>query len=398
MINEYLNLTQFKPTGYPVRHRHKEPFEPRITVTPAFSARIRRIKELDVEFDRFILSADDYFDLITDAYASNIHWSTSLEGNPLSEGEVRMVTRATLSGNIAEKKGGPTQEIINHLVNVAYPNMFQLPWSHQKVCLLNGFLMADTGNPAKVGAYRSTRAMVGDTSTGEEYFIAAPPEHITDEMGRLLEWTNVQAPVYDPIIAATVMFHEFESIHPFEDGNGRTGRCLFHLYLQQRALKNSHLCKIDHKLLENSELYYDLLAYTDETGSYKELIEMVSIAILKSYEEAYEVLSNKDLLSRGLDETSRRLLIKARAHREYFTISDAKNWVEGKGEQTIGRRLMELEEHGALESVGQTRAKRYRFKDPLTGFKERLAKRKEQWRQDLDQCPPTAPRSGEERI
>jgi len=339
-------------------------FDSKITVSPEFAARIRRIKELDIEFDRFILSASDYFDLVADAYASNIHWSTSIEGNPLSENEVRLVTRKTLSGDVAESKGGPAQEVINHLVKIYAPGAFGFPWDERKICLLNAYLLGDTGNKAKSGEYRDARAYVGNIATGEEHFIPAELEWIKGEMAQLMEWTNQRALIYEPIIAATVMFQELESIHPFEDGNGRTGRCLFHLYLQYRALNNSHLCMIDHKMLEDQELYYDLLAYADETGSYRELIDLVSIAILKSYEEAYQALSRKDLLSSGLDESSKRLLIKAKAHKDYFSLAEARGWLGEVGEQTIRKRLVELEEAGALESVGRTRSKRYRMKDP----------------------------------
>lgn len=372
MVNKYYNLSRFKPKGFPVRHRHKDVFDPRITISPEFSSRVRKIRELDVEFNRFILRADDYFDLIADAYASNIHWSTSLEGNPLSEDEVRIVTRETLSGMGRERKGGPSQEVVNHLVKVYAPNAFELPWTDRTICRLNEFLLSDTGNTARIGEYRESRVMVGDVITGEEHFIPAPPEYISDYMARLLEWTNGQAAAYEPIAAATVMFHEFESIHPFEDGNGRTGRCLFHLYLQHRALNNSHLCMIDRKILEDQDLYYDLLGYADETGSYKELIDLISIAILESYEEAFQTLSRKDLLGSGIDETSKRLLIKARAHKEYFSLAEAKEWIDLVGEQTIRKRLNELEELGALESIGRTRSKRYRMKDPLLKYKERI--------------------------
>ena len=369
MINELHQLTHYKPSGYPVKHRYKDGFNPRITVRKEFGPRVRKIRELDLELDRYILSASDYLELVTEAYASNIHWSTSLEGNPLSESEVQIVTRETLSGNMKESRNGPVQEIINPLINLHSPDAFCLPWSDSTICALNHLLLKGTGSSTTIGKYRDWPAMVGDPQTGEEHFIPAPHEWILKEMAQLLEWTNVQALVYEPLIAATVMFHEFESIHPFGDGNGRTGRSLFHLYLQQRALKNSHLCKIDHKLIENKDLYYDLLAYTDQAGSYEELIELVSIAVLKSYEEAQEALSKRDLLSTGLDETSKRLLIKAKAHKDYFSRTEAASWVDKMSEQTVGKRLNELEEMGALESKGQTRAKRYRMKDPLADFK-----------------------------
>lgn len=356
-----------------MRHRHKEVFDPQMTVSKEFGPRVRKIRELDIEFDRYILKASDYADLITEAYASNIHWSTSLEGNPLSEDEVRIITRETLFGNMKESRSGPVQEIINHLVNMCSPEAFCLPWSDSTVCMLNHVLLEGTGSSVPIGKYRDRRAMVGDPLTGEEHFIPAPPEWIPGEMAQLLEWTNNKSLVYEPIIAATIMFHEFESIHPFADGNGRTGRSLFHLYLQQRALKNSHLCKIDQKLIENTDLYYDLLAYTDQTGSYDELIEMVSIVVLKSYEEAREALSKRDLLGTNLDDASKRILINAKAHKEYFSRLEAMEWVDGLSEQTVGNRLNALEEIGALESKGKTRSKRYRMKDPLADFKTAIS-------------------------
>lgn len=377
MINEYQNLTAFKPKGYPVKHRHKETFDPHISVGPEFVRRVKRIRELDLDFDRFILSADDYFDLVTEAHASNIHWSTKLEGNPLTENEVKRLTRDTMSGNIHEKNSGPNQEVINHLFNILHPGAFGLPWKHETICLLNKFLLDGTGNPALSGQYRKKHAMVGDPATGEEHFIAAPPEFIAQEMGTLLEWTNDRAWIYDPIIAATTMFHEFESIHPFEDGNGRTGRCLFHLYLQDRALKNSHLCKIDRKMVEDADLYYGLLGYTDETGSYKELLDFVSIAILRGYEEAYDALSKKDLLSTGLNENAKRILIKAKSFKGYFSIKDARTWIDSLSDQTIGKYLSELEGLGALESIGRTKSLRYRMKDPLVQFKDMLEQKRE---------------------
>lgn len=374
MINDYSYLTQFKPRGYPVSHKRKVPFSPRITISREFTERINRVRELDQEFERFILRADDYLDLVVDAYASNIHWSTALEGNPLSEEEVRKVTRMTMTGRV-EHPGGPNQEIINHLVNVYMPMGFQLPWTRETLCRLNEYLLEDTGNRSKVGVFRTKLAYVGDPRIGEVHFRPAPPEHIGEEIDSLLYWVNNEAPIYNPVIAASVMFHEFESIHPFEDGNGRTGRCLFHLYLKYTALKNSHLCKIDHKMLENSELYYDLLGYADQEGSYKELLDFISIALLESYEEAHEELMSKDLLSSSLDETAKQLLIRARRHKDYFSIREARSWINGLSEQTIAKRLKELETEGALESRGRTVGLRYRFKDPFVGTRELLQRR-----------------------
>jgi len=366
--NNYDYLTNVKPSGYPVRHKRKVPFEPRIRAGADFAARSRRIRDLDHRLGRFILRADDHFKIVSEAWASNIHWSTALEGNPLQEAEVRKITDRALSGAI-EHKGGPAQEIINHLVNAYAPSGYQLPWGKETLCGLNGLLLKDTGNTAVIGAYRARDACVGDAATGEEHFRPAPWQHVEEETASLLEWLNSSSAVYDPIVAATVFFHEFESIHPFEDGNGRTGRCLFHMHLKNSGLKNSHLCMIDRKLLENASMYYDLLAYADEQGTYAELLEYFSIALLSSYEDALASISEMDLLSSSMDEESRAIVIRSRESMGYFSISEARSWTPSLSEQSIAKRLKRLEEEGVLESKGRTAGLRYRFKDPLRAFR-----------------------------
>ncbi len=371
-IEDYY-LNEVRPKGYPVRHRRKVPFSPSISVPDGYMARRRRIDDLDFDLDRFALTEKDYMDLVTDAYASNVHWSTMLEGNPLKEEKVRKITASTFGGKgmTAETPSGPKQEIVNHLTHLLFPEDYRLPWDHQHIQRLHDYLLKGTGHRFKKGSYRTDHRSVKD-STGMETFIACPPEHIASEMESLLRWINGPGLAYDPVAAATVFFHEFESIHPFSDGNGRTGRCLFHLFLQDSRLPNSHLCKIEHEILADSEVYYKVLAYTDESGSYKELVDLVSSAILRAYEKTHRVLSEKDLLSSDLDETSKRVLKMAKRSGSWFSVTDASKWVNSAGPQTIRARLNELVDMGALQMRGNTRSRRYKVRNPLEDVRDRM--------------------------
>ena len=162
-------------------------------------------------------------------------------------------------------------------------------------CICPGPACRGRGNPLGVvlrvdakadpGTYRTVDSSVY-TDEGQETFRPCPPIHIAREMESLLDWTNRRAPALHPLVAATVFFHEFESIHPFLDGNGRVGRTLFHLYLQQHGLANSHLCMVEKELTTDPETYYQLLAWTDQSTSYAELLDYFSAALLRSYEAA----------------------------------------------------------------------------------------------------------------
>lgn len=359
---------------YPVIHKAKVPFRPLIEIDAETAAFLRRIQELDAELDRFVPSQDDYFELVADAYSSNIHYSTKLEGNPLPLAEVKRLTRRSLAGRPAADAAPPqaaTQEILNHLALWIAPDLFAPPWTHQTVQGIHLGLMMLVEPKAEPGAYRAVDSSVY-TDQGQETFVPCPPKHIEREMAALLDWSNKSAPAFHPVVGATLLFHEFESIHPFLDGNGRVGRTMFHLYLQQHGLPNSHLCMVEKELTRDPELYYQLLGWTDQKGTYTELLHYFAKALLVSYEAAIQRFEAKDLLSSNLSETSKRLLVAAR-HKDWFAVSEAARWVDGVGDQTVRNRLNELTTAGVLEARGRTKARRYRFRRPLEELQRQVA-------------------------
>jgi Fic family protein len=268
-----------------------------------------------------------------------------------------------IDGNI-EIDAGPNQEIANHVLIFLNRELVSQEWNKEFICYLHGFLLANTETKAKIGEYRKGDCIVEEG--GQLVFSTCPPGSIEEEMGSLIDWVNRKGPAYDPIVTASIFFHEFESIHPFEDGNGRLGRSLFHLYLMNHGLKKSNLCKIDYELLNNSSLYYNILAYTDESQNYTPLIELFSIAVLHSYESAVSSLSGKDLLSSFLDENSKRLIMKAKQLGDWFNIKEAVTWVDAIGEQPVRTRLNRLVSSGVLETKGKTKGLKFRFKVPFS--------------------------------
>ena len=171
MIVNYDKFLSIHPASRPVRHRRKVPFTPKVSIELSNKKVMQEIRMMDMELDRFILSAADYLELVTEAYASNIHWSTSLEGNPLSEEEVVRLTRQTFAGK-EEKGPGPQQEIINHLHGHFMRDRLKLPWSPGTIRSVHSMLTEDTGTEGIPGEFRRTHASVYDG--GAEAFIACP--------------------------------------------------------------------------------------------------------------------------------------------------------------------------------------------------------------------------------
>ncbi len=349
---------------YPAIHRRKVPFRPYAQVTPGFVQHARRIQELDFELERFVLSEGDYFELVQEAFASNIHFSTRLEGNPLPLAEVRRLTRETLRAGVTETRPSvPVQEILNHLALWLSPATINSNWNLQFILDTHRSLTLDVNPDAHPGTLRTTEVSIY-TDSGQETFHACPARHVKEELESLLQWVNEAAPSLHPMAAAAVFYHEFESIHPFADGNGRVGRTLFHWFLQTHGLPNAHLCMVERELTRDPELYYQVLAHTDVTGSYGPLLEFFAECLVKSYEDAVERLLSKDLLSSAMNETAKRLVIRSKGQ-GWFSVQDASSWVTGVGDQTVRKHLNHLVEVGLLEATGRTKARRYRFVHPL---------------------------------
>ncbi len=357
------NYDHLQPV-YPVRHQAKVPFRPHIRAPSDLTAHLMEIQRLDDELDRHILSAQDYLDLASDAYGTNFHYSTRMEGNPLDLDEVRRITRESLRHTTRTSRQPPaTQEIINHVLAASKP-ILEGPWNQNRILDLHRILMHDAEPRSNPGQYKTERNPI--TQEGDVVFAPARPEDVLAEMESLVTWVNEDAPTLHPLVAATVFFHEFESIHPFRDGNGRTGRMLFHGYLRTRGLRNSHLCKFEPYLTGEPELYYRLLSWTDFSGDYRPILDFFTNAVLRSYREAHAHLKERDLLSSGLDEHAKRLLIQAKTHGDWFTVSEATHWVDSIQDVTVRKHLNRLVDVGALEDNGKgTRGKRYRFASPF---------------------------------
>lgn len=120
--------------------------------------------------------------------------------------------------------------------------------------------------------YRKTPGtkLVND-STKEVVYI--PPQHIDEiegHLNNLIAFVNDETlQDMDPLIKMAVIHHQFESIHPFYDGNGRTGRIINILYLVAKGLLDYPILYLSRYINQNKEEYYTLLQEVRQTGDWE---------------------------------------------------------------------------------------------------------------------------------
>lgn len=359
-------------TGYPVRHRRKVPFAPRLALPSGGADRLDRISQLDHELSGFVVAPAEFASRIEEVVASNLHASVHLEGNPLDERAVRAVTRASLRGAAHLPQTPPRREVLNEVAAWLLPEELALPWSVETLTGLHRQLLTGVDPGAKPGRLRTTRSAIY-SDQDEILFLTCPPEHVREELTSLLRWLNTEAPTLSPLAAGAVFFHEFESIHPFVEGNGRTGRILFHAYLQNRGLPNAYRARVEVELLRDSEAYYAVLSRTDATGQYDGLLAYFSEAVVRAYEEAVAWFRSHDV-GPTVSSLAHLLLRGAFAHRGWWNLRLARSWAPTRSDQTVRAHLNRLVEMGLLEAEGKTRARRYRFLDPFSELRGSAAR------------------------
>jgi Fic family protein len=128
----------------------------------------------------------------------------------------------------------------------------------------------------------NVRSMPGTRiEAGQGNIIYTPPEGeavIRDKLKNLEDYINTKTEV-DPLVKLAVMHYQFEAIHPFTDGNGRTGRILNVLYLVQQKLLELPVIYLSKYFIENKNAYYAELRAVTEHGDWEEWVLYILTAI-----------------------------------------------------------------------------------------------------------------------
>lgn len=127
------------------------------------------------------------------------------------------------------------------------------------------------GRDKSPGEFRGTQNWIGPTGCTLKTAAYVPPnvEDMDKALSDLETFIHTDTPNIDPFVKAALIHYQFETIHPFLDGNGRIGRLLILLYLIQAGVLTSPLLYISYFLKINRRAYYDHMMDVREKGRYE---------------------------------------------------------------------------------------------------------------------------------
>ncbi|GMO59189.1 MAG: Fic family protein [Rickettsiales bacterium] len=170
-----------------------------------------------------------------------------------------------VSDNIDIREVQNYKKALNYALNSELPLCNRLLKETHKVLMLN----VRGGESHKTpGEFRTSQNWIGGTSPSNSIYNPPTPENMIECMSDLEKYINSDDSL--PSLVQTALIHyQFETIHPFLDGNGRIGRILITLFLSKNKILKQPNLFLSLYLKENKEQYYNLLTKIRETGNYE---------------------------------------------------------------------------------------------------------------------------------
>jgi len=142
------------------------------------------------------------------------------------------------------------------------------------------------GSDKTPGEFRRSQNWIGGSRPGNARFVPPPPDHLTDCLGALEKFLH-DDPVKTPLLVKAGLAHaQFETIHPFLDGNGRLGRLLITLLLCSEGALREPLLYLSLYFKQNRQQYYDLLQQTRLTGDWEAWLTFFLRGVQQTAEQA----------------------------------------------------------------------------------------------------------------
>jgi Fic family protein len=166
-------------------------------------------------------------------------------------------------------------------LRAGFPLSLRLVREVHKVLLGGG-----RGGALTPGEFRRSQVWVGGTRPGNAVFVPPPPNELADCLAPFERFLHDAPDVTPPLAKAALAHVQFETIHPFLDGNGRVGRLLIALQLAADGLLREPLLYLSLHFKEHRQTYYELLNRVRESGDWEAWLEFFADAVQVSATQA----------------------------------------------------------------------------------------------------------------
>ncbi|MDR0687117.1 MAG: Fic family protein [Prevotellaceae bacterium] len=294
--------------------------------------------------------------------------SSKIEGT-----QTKMEETFLNESEISAEKRSDWKEVQNYItaMNEAVAMLQALPFSARLIKQAHKILLRGVRGQHKYpGEYRKSQNWIGGTTLSNAIFV--PPVHteIPDLMSDIEYFAHDQSDNIPDLIKIALIHYQFETIHPFLDGNGRTGRLLITLYLVSKGILKRPILYLSDFFERNRQLYYDSLMQVRADNDIAQWLKFFLTGIVETAQIGVATLEKIMQLKQSIEmQTDKfgkrgadaRILLGYLYKKPVVSVAEAISLIS-KAPQTAYNLINDLERAGVLKEItGAQRNKLYLF-------------------------------------
>lgn len=284
--------------------------------------------------------------------------------------------------DIDPEKRDDRKEVIQYVeaMNRAIYELKTLPLSNRLIKNTHKILLSSgRGENKTPGEFRKSQNWIGGASLADARFI--PPSHdelsdLLSDFEKFLHNDEINIP---HLVKIAIAHYQFETIHPFLDGNGRIGRLLITLYLVANNILDEPLLYLSDFFEKNRELYYDNLTLVRTKNDLTHWIKFFLTGIIQTADNSLETLNKiiklkseietRIIMQMGKRTKTANVLLQGLFKKPFVNINDVQN-ITGLSQKAAYNLVNQFSDKGILiESTGYQRNRVFMFDDYIKMFK-----------------------------
>lgn len=374
-------MDDFKSGQYLNQGTYKS-FQPN-SISRDWFLRDMQLLQLLSKADRFLGRLDMYSSYVDiDQYirmhiAKEATTSSKIEGTQTNIQEVFLQKE-----EITPDKRDDWEEVQNYIdaMNNAVQQLHTLPFSSRLIKQTHKILLQGVrGAHKQPGEYRTSQNWIGGAAISDAIFIPPVRHSIPELMSDLEKFANNELNPLPDLLKIGIIHYQFETIHPFLDGNGRVGRLLITLYLVDKGILKRPILYLSDFFERNRSLYYDNLMRVRTHNDLTQWLKFFLTGVIEIAQKGVETFDAILQLKKDLETKTTTLGSRSADAQKIINylyerpIVDAARviTITGKSKATAYKLLEELERIEVIKEVsGSKRNKLYFFNDYLNLFSE----------------------------
>lgn len=277
--------------------------------------------------------------------------------------------------DITAEKRDDWEEVQNYIsaLNLAIGSLEKLPFSSRLIKETHKTLLKGVRGTHKLpGEFRTSQNWIGGASINDAIFIPPVQSSINDYMSDLENFAHNDEAFFPDLLKIALIHYQFETIHPFLDGNGRVGRLMITLYLVEKGILKKPILYLSDFFERNRSLYYDNLTRVREKNDLNQWFKFFLVGIIETAKKGISTFDSILKLQKEVETKIQKLgsrannanvLLNYLFQHPMIEAQKAKE-ITGLSLPTVYKLLEELEKLDIIKEItGSKRGKLYMFRD-----------------------------------